>query len=190
MRIQITSASLLLPPFTADDVLPPGDYALTIEQLRQSHLVTGEGNPSLNWDSVWRGMLVDNLEMLVVQLWQVGINRIFVDGSFVENKDHPNDIDGYFECDRRSFLTGNIQQALNTIDPFGVWTWNDADRRAERNSTKRQLPMWHHYRVELYPHYGQSSGIPDQFGNQQLFPAAFRKSRDGYRAKGIVQIIQ
>lgn len=46
---------------------------------------------------------------------------------------------------------------------------------------KRQLPMWHHYRVELYPHYGQGSGIRDPLGYELKFPSAFRLSRRGGR---------
>jgi len=49
--------------------------------------------------------------------------------------------------------------------------------------------MWHKYRVELYPHYGQESGIKDEFGNDMTFPAAFRKSRNGDTPKGIIKII-
>ena len=179
-----------LPMFMPSDVLPPGDYALTLDELRQSHLVTGEGNDSANWDVFWRGGLVDNLEVLVRQLWQVGITQIFVDGSFVENKDHPNDIDGYFECDVRYFASRQLHTDLNALDPHKVWTWAPADRRPDANSAKRQLPMWHQYRVELYPHFpGLLSGIRDQFGNDLPFPSAFRLSRSAYTPKGIVQIV-
>jgi hypothetical protein len=31
--------------------------------------------------------------------------------------------------------------------------------------------MWHAYRVELYPHFGQLCGIEDAFGNQLEFPS-------------------
>ena len=85
------------------DLLPPRDYPMTISQLRESHLVTGLGNQSRHWDREWRAQLVHNLEVMVVQLWEVGIKEIFVDGSFVENKDHPHDIDGYFVCDIREY---------------------------------------------------------------------------------------
>ncbi len=61
--------------------------------------MTGEGNASTTWDRPWRARLVDNLEIMVLQLWQVGVTSIWIDGSFVENKDHPHDIDGYFEVD-------------------------------------------------------------------------------------------
>jgi hypothetical protein len=92
-----------LPAFTAEGVLPPGDFELTLDELRESSLVLGpdEAARSPHWDTDRRRMLVDNLEILVRQLWRVGITEIFVDGSFVEDKDHPNDIDGYFECDRK-----------------------------------------------------------------------------------------
>ncbi len=102
----------MLPLFTAGGVLPPGDHRLTLEELRSSHLVTGSTHAAPTWDSAWRGHLVDNLRLLVEPLWQVGIDRIFVDGSFVEDKDHPNDIDGYFECAASRFVTGALEREL------------------------------------------------------------------------------
>jgi hypothetical protein len=191
MASEPNASSILLPPFDEHGVLPIGDYPLTIEQLRHSHLVTGEGNPSPTWDRVWRGRLVDNLELLIVQLGQIGITEIFVDGSFVENKDRPSDIDGYFECDKDAFLKGHIQEELNKIDPAGCWGWNDATRTWDPVTAKRQLPMWHEYHVELYAHWqGKQSGIRDRFGNMLQFPAAFRKRKhDNDRPKGIVKIV-
>jgi len=48
--------------------------------------------------------------------------------------------------------------------------------------------MWNAYRVELYPHFGQLSGIRDRFGNELEFPSAFRLSRRDGRPRGIVKI--
>lgn len=180
----------VLPPFTNDDVLPCGDYALTLAELRQCHLVSGVHSDSLTWNVSWRDRLVTNLSIIVRQLWQVGIDQIFVDGSFVENKDHPHDIDGYFEVDERRLVTGQLQGELNAVDPYQTWTWDHRFRRPDPNSTKLQLPMWHQYRVEMYPHFGQSSGVADQYGNPLQFPAAFRKSRSDDRPKGIVKVIK
>ncbi len=42
------------------------------------------------------------------QLWPVGIREIYADGSFVEDKDHPNDIDGYFVCGLRELASGEL----------------------------------------------------------------------------------
>ena len=52
-----------LPPFTADGLLPPGEYLLDLDELSQSPLVLGPGDPSLypNWDARWRETLVANL---------------------------------------------------------------------------------------------------------------------------------
>lgn len=180
----------LLPPFTKDGILPPGDYMLTLEQLANSLLVVGSGDVQTysRWDTVWRRRLVENLGVLVRQLRQVGIRRIFIDGSFVEDKDHPNDIDGYFECEREPLASGELQRELNLLDPYKVWTWDPASRRPYRGQGKRQLPMWHVYRVELYPHFGQTSGIRDQYGHELEFPAAFRRRRGDGKPRGIIRI--
>lgn len=181
-----------LPRFDLNGLLPPSDYPLTLEQLRSSELVLGFGEPkdNLTWDAAWRERLVDNLAILVRQLWKVGIEDIFVDGSFVEDKDHPNDIDGYFICDRKRYASGDLERELNLLDPHKIWTWKPHRRRRYPGYEKLQLPMWHQYRVELYPHYGQISGIRDEFGNELEFPAAFRKSRLSGMPKGIVKIIK
>lgn len=57
---------------------------------------------------------------MVGQLWQVGITEIFIGGSFVEDKDHPNDIDGYFVSDLRFLASGDLQRQLNLLDPHSV----------------------------------------------------------------------
>lgn len=170
-------------------LLPPKDYLLTFEELRNSILVKG---PTFykTWDAKWRLTLVENLEIMVKQLWEIGIDQIYIDGSFVEDKAHPNDIDGYFECDLLDLATGDLERKLNALDPYKVWTWDSKTRKPYRGYTKKQLPMWHRYRIELYPHVGFPSGIRDEFGNDQQFPAAFRKTRDTYLPKGIVKIIK
>ncbi len=182
--------STTLPPFTADGVLPIGDYALTLDELRASSLIRGPADRRRYpcWDAEWRGKLVENLAVLAKQLWQVGITELFVDGSFVEDKDHPNDIDGYFDCDLQHLASGTLERELNLLDPHKIWTWDPANRRMAAGFGKRQLPMWHQYRVELYPHYGQSSGIRDANGNELEFPAAFRQARGGI-PKGIIKIL-
>ncbi len=79
-----------IPDFTDDGLLPPGDYEVTLEELKESVLVVGLADEAAHptWDRPWRRQLVDNLEILVAQLWQVGITEVFIDGSFAEDKDH------------------------------------------------------------------------------------------------------
>lgn len=178
-------------PNFQDGVLPPDDYEVTFEQLRQSVLVDGCGELRENWDAKWRNKLVNNLEIMVKQLWEVGVENIFIDGSFVEDKDHPNDIDGYFETDLDFLASGKLQQELNLLDEHKIWTWDPATRKPYPGYPKKQLPMWHKYRVELYPHWpGQGCGIVDKHGHELEFPAAFRMSRRDDQPKGIVKIIK
>lgn len=125
---------------------------------------------------------------MINQLWTVGINDIFIDGSFVEDVSQPGDIDGYFVCDLLYFANQQFHTDINKLDPYQVWDWSK--RSPDPNSAKLQLEMWHRYKVEFYPHLGQTSGIPDEFGNPQTFPAAFRKSRKNSLPKGIIQIIK
>lgn len=176
--------------FSPDGLLPAGDYLLTLEELANSMLVHGPlnaANDNPNWDSKWRAKLVKNLEILVEQLRNVRVTEIFIDGSFVEDKAHPNDIDGYFECDLDYYISGDLQRDLNLEDPYKVWTWNENSRSPYRGYRKSQLPMWHIYRVELYPHYGQVCGITDRHGFELKFPSAFRHTRED-TVKGIVKI--
>ena len=180
-----------IPPFDADGLLPPGDYEVTFDELRASILVTGANDGKSSWDAAWRLHLIGNLETLTRQLWQIGISQIFADGSFAEDKDHPNDIDGYFDCSLDLIRTGELTRQLNRLDAFKVWTWDPATRRPYRGYPKRQLPMWHRYRVELYPHIpglGIGSGIRDKFGHELEFPSAFRQSRRDGKPRGIVKI--
>jgi hypothetical protein len=181
--------------FNADNVLDPGTYEVSFTDLRSSLLVIGDGS-SINWDSILRSSLVDNLEILTKQLWSVGIEDVFIDGSFVENKDQPNDIDGYFDTKISSIgrsemkrLEDQVSQ-LNKLDPYKIWNWEPLSRIFDPRSGKAQLPMWMRYRVELYPHIeGMFSGIRDAHGNNLKFPSAFRQSRRNFIPKGIVKII-
>lgn len=182
--------------FDERGLLPPGDYPMTFDDIRNSVLVKGPPNArELHWDSKWRLTLVSNCEIMVRQLWQVGVEDIFIDGSFVEMKPRPNDIDGYFVVDVYSVATGDLQTALNRLDPYKIWVWDRDSRRPHKGSTKKQLPMWHQYRVELYPHYKwpahlNRSGILDRNGQEMQLPAAFRTQRDTYEPKGIVKILR
>ena len=115
----------LIPDFTDEGLLPPGDYEVTFEELRKSILVTGPESDSPwgeEWDTEWREHLTRQAETMCSYLWEVGIEEIYLDGSFTEAKAHPNDIDGYFECDVRRVATGKLQRELNQIDPKKCWT--------------------------------------------------------------------
>lgn len=179
--------------FNSDGVLNPGTYDASFSDIRKSILVVGDGS-SPTWDANWRMALVGKAEILVKQLWSVGINDVFLDGSFVEDKDHPNDIDGYFDPHLSMFSPTDMAtfeqmlSLLNNLDTHKVWTWDPKSRQAVKGYSKRQLPMWIFYRVELFPHFSQGTGIRDQHGNDLQFPAAFRQSRHNFKPKGIIKV--
>ncbi len=112
----------VIPPFEPDGLLPPGDYEVSFDELRESPLVLGPHDPTEypSWDRPWRQELVNNLETLARQLWQAGIREVFADGSFAEDKDHPNDIDGYFVCGLADLRAGELVRQLNLLDPFKI----------------------------------------------------------------------
>ncbi len=129
--------------FTDEGLLPPGDYEATFGELRESVLVTGPAEDSLwreGWDAAWREHLTYQAETLCGQLWSVGIGDIFLDGSFVEAKGHPNDIDGYFACDARRIASGDLKRDLNQIDPESCWTWDASAPRAYRGAPTAATP--------------------------------------------------
>lgn len=180
--------------FNSNGVLDPGTYDAKIPEIRKSILVHGNSSPT--WDAKWRDHLVDNAAILIDQLWQVGVTDIYLDGSFVEDKDHPNDIDGYFDPHLSLYNPNDVQKfiqlvsKLNNLDSHKVWNWDHNSRRAVPGFPKLQLPMWIFYRVELFPHLGQGTNIKDAHGNDLKFPSAFRQSRNGFLQKGIVRVIK
>ena len=90
---------------------------------------------------------------------------------------------------KKRYIFGELQRDLNLLNRHKIWTWDPSTRRPYPGFATLQLPMWHQYRVELWPHCGQWSGIEDQYGNELEFPAAFRQSQRKCREKGIVKIV-
>lgn len=172
--------------FNKVGLLAPKDFELTIAELRESLLVNGPDG-SDTWDGAWRRQLVDNLEIVAGQLVKAGIVDIFVDGSFVEEKDHPGDIDLYFPI-ARPLLPAKIDQ-LNAIAGERIWGWTPAYLKPNPDEGgKPHTLLWHKYRVDAHAHYGQSTGIRDQFGNLMMFPSLFRRRRSDDRRKGIIKL--
>ena len=163
---------------------------MSLDEVRESILGMGQDREKYpNWDTSWRLHLIGNFAVLVGQLRKVGVTNVFMNGSFVEDKDHPNDIDGYFTCDVFRLISGDLQRELNLLDPYKIWTWKPSDRRRAIGFPKRQLPMWHQYRVELYPHMpGLPTNIRDKYGHDLDFPSAFRLSRRDGTPKGIIKV--
>ncbi|HXM17893.1 MAG TPA: hypothetical protein VN934_03685 [Candidatus Tumulicola sp.] len=157
---------------------------MTLRELEGSRF--GAGGTSEGYDVAWRLKLLKNLSVVVKQLWSVGVSDVFVDGSFVEDRPHPNDIDGYFTCKLFDLMTGDLEMRLNGIDPYKCWTWDHRARRRHPDSTKAELPMWHIYRVDMFPHW---QGQPPD-GCDQHIPTLFRRQKATDKPKGIVKLLK
>jgi hypothetical protein len=176
----------MLPRFNDAGLLPPGDDELTIEQLKTSMLVVGPRANNAAWDSNWRMQLVSSLEILARQLRQVGItSSICIGGSFVEDRSTPHDIDGYFYCNDREFLSGRLEERLNQLDPYQAWNWKPNSLTPDARGMMR-YPLWHRYRVDLFPNIGQDTGIFDNAGNQRNFYSLMRWSRRVGTLRGVI----
>jgi len=175
--------------------LPAGTYPLTLDELEESILVTGEENLDGGWDIKWRIHLVKNLRIMVQQLWEEGFVDIYIDGSFATDKLHPGDIDGYFVCKKPAGLSdsdheNDLCSRLNKRDRKKVWTWKESDRKKPAEAEKGQLPMWFEYNVEMWPEYDQWSGQIHPITQEKLTHAElFRITKQGEN-KGIIKLLK
>ena len=169
----------------------PQDYEVTLEEIRNSLLVLGPEPQKADWNQPWRRILLDNLEILVRQLWAAGVTNIHVNGSFVTDKGHPGDIDGCFECDYNEWHSEALQKKLNDAAPKKIWTWAKESRALVAGFDTPKLPMWRSYRVELYPYCPElPNGLWTADGEFRPFPEAFRFVKFGDRRKGILRLKQ
>jgi hypothetical protein len=129
------------------------------------------------------------LESSSPQLWQAGITDIFVNGSFVTSKDHPNDIDGYFLCSFWDVASGALEQRLNSIAP-GMWPLDFA-RWIDDPHKGLKPPTWFAYSVEFYWDYVDRPAFvpPMLMRGGKTVGQFFRESRQD-RPRGIVRIVQ
>jgi hypothetical protein len=171
--------------FEPSGLLPPGAYVATLAQLRDSLFVKGSASTGSSWDGGWRRHLVDQLELLASDLWSVGIERLFIDGSFCTEKPRPGDIDGYFVT---AFPDWPAQHARLRASR-SVWTWSPQDLVCGPDG-KPKLPLWHAHRVELFPVFDPPFRHYSSRGTQtEVIDKFFCHTRSG-ESKGIVKIVK
>jgi hypothetical protein len=177
---------MALPPFNSEGHLPAGIHLSTFADLRASHLVLCPSASQFpDWDAGWRSKLVDNLEMLVKQLWSYGCDEVFIDGSFVDAIEHPGDIDGYFNCEVDDLKDYQMQNALNTEENNFVWNWHSNSFLPAQGYPRGKPRMWHFYRVELIANITDPHPPFSRPGNMR---ENFRFSDRTGKERGLVQI--
>ena len=176
----------MLPKSFNDDGFLPQDYETTFQEIQQSLLVLGPERTEPTWDISRRRWLLNNLEILVRQLWAAGIERIYVNGSFVTDKDKPGDIDACFECDYTEVRSGRLAKRLNDATSDKIWAWRMDERVMVSGYTKPRLPMWEKYRVEIYP-FAPDWPVGVVIDDSLVpFPEAFRRVKGSDGRKGIL----
>jgi hypothetical protein len=151
-------------------------------------LVKGPKNGSPNWNTQWRGLLVRNLRSVAKTLGYLGVEHLIIDGSFVEQKDHPNDIDAYFPISRERWVSREVERELNLRRSEDVWDWDPyrAHIPADPRVPHRKPPFWHKYRIDLFPDFSQKAIHHEHLG-WLTFKDGFRHTRSGH-PKGVVKI--
>lgn len=179
------SRGVVLPEFNDRGLLPPGDYPMTFSELQDSRLVVGRGDVS------WCAKLVDNLKSLTGRLKKVGVKDLYIAGSFVEDCSRPSDIDGYFLCEEAAVVGGRLQRKLNPRFGPKVWDWDPSKRRPGPGSEGiSKMLMWHRYRVELMPDFGQKlPEFRDRYGNELRYRDAFRLTKGDLHPKGVIKLL-
>lgn len=141
---------MVLPQFNSLGYLPDGEYAVTLKDIEQR----------FGCSNVRRRTLMHGLKLASKALFDAGVTRIYVDGSFVSDKENPNDIDGCWSFD--------ASVNLDKLDPIFVC-------RNSRFAVKRR------YGLDLF--IAEST----EASTKTPFPKFFRTSKDG-NAKGILLI--
>lgn len=98
---------MVVPAFTADGVFPPGRHAATIEEIEDALVRRfGAGSPRRRLFDGWAARHRALQQLLPVIEW--------VDGSFVEAKQEPRDVDvvTFFESAREGALAISDRAAL------------------------------------------------------------------------------
>lgn len=141
----------MIPPLASEGLLPPGVHYTSWEELE---LRFGQGE--------WRQLLVKGLRRAAKSLAAARCKVLFIDGSFVTDKQFPDDFDACWEV-----------QGVdpNLLDP--VLLIFEAERAAQKAK----------YGGELFPTNSQAA----ELSPYRQFLDFFQNDKDGH-SKGIVAI--
>jgi len=76
----------MIPPFTKSGELPPGVFVTDIDEIEAV----------LGFNSI-RRELIEGLRKALENLREAGVQRVWINGSFVTTKEEPNDVDGCWD---------------------------------------------------------------------------------------------
>ncbi len=169
--------------FNKNGLLSAEDHRITLQELEELQKIGPDNGQA--WDSSWRMQLFNELRRRCLELYSIGINDIFIDGSYATDKVRPNDVDGYFIVPR-AFWLNEGEKALQSIDP-DFWRFevvNEGDGKAA-------YPMAFSHHIELFPmyleHTMEFAPCPELIDPKIKF---FRTDRYSHQPKGIFRIVK
>ena len=139
--------------FTEDGLLPPGVHETNLEELKEK----------MGW-SRKRSELLEGLEEALELMATGGVVRVYLDGSFLTDKDRPNDVDGCY--DLAEDVTAEDLKRLAPIFPPNPSNRAEAKRR---------------FGVDLFP------AAAMELGSGQPFLRFFQTDREG-RERGVLSV--
>lgn len=148
-----------IPELEENGELPAGIHIATIKEVEQK----------FGTSSARRKLLVSGLRTAIKQFEQVGVQRVYVDGSFTSDKEEPNDIDGCW------VTQGVDENKLHLLDR-DFWEFVSV---AEFNKCRDEIKRKYGLDFYIAEWNEGSTGKP--------FPEFFQTNRDG-EPKGIIQI--
>jgi hypothetical protein len=143
----------MIPQFTDEGLLPPGVHQTGLEEIKEK----------MGW-SRKRRELLEGLEEALDLMASCGVVRAYLDGSFVTDKDRPNDIDGCY--DLAEDVTAEDLKRLAPIFPPSL---------SNRAETKRR------FGVDFFPAAGT------ELGSGQPFLRFFQTDREGHK-RGVLSV--
>lgn len=143
----------MIPEFTENGLLPPGIYETALGELHEK----------MGW-SRRRLALLEGLEGALELMAASGVRRVYVDGSFVTDKDRPNDIDGCYDLQE-----GATAEELEAMAP--IFPPSPANRAKAKEI----------YGVDFFP------AAATELGSGQPFIRFFQKDRQG-RERGVLAL--
>ena len=143
----------MIPQFADEGLLPPGIHETDLEELKEK----------IGWSRKRQGLL-EGLEEALELMASYGVVRVYLDGSFVTDKDRPNDIDGCY--DLAEDVTAEDLRRLAPIFPPNPSNRAEAKRR---------------FGVDLFP------AAAMELGSGQPFLRFFQTDREG-RERGVLAV--
>jgi hypothetical protein len=143
----------VIPDFTDAGALPPGEWQTNLDEIEEK----------LAWSGRRRELLA-GLRKALSLMGSCGVERVYLDGSFVTDKDRPGDIDGCYDL-----AADATEEDLRRLEP--IWPPNPWNRAEAKDR----------FGVDFFP------AATEELGSGMPFKRFFKRDREG-RERGVLVV--